>query len=440
MLKNLRNKSISLVLVSSLAMFAGCSDIENTEENIVGNNFVDAEILDDINDSVMLNVLDYANIDATNAFGYKSAFGYKAVKITYNTKGQNDENIVASGLLVIPTISDKYKESLASVGKSFSVSMICDNHPTILTNAEAPSNIEIKDNDMPDHPLAISMTGFAGFAGIYPDYIGYGESNGENHPYMIKKASARASLDMIRASQKYMTDNNIVFNSQLYISGYSQGGYTAMALAEEIETNHNDEFTLMGVAPMAGPYLVDAFGDAIIQSNAMMQAPAYMAFMSDAYAYAYENLTLDEMIVESKLPAFDALFDGSNTLSEIYTQLGMGLNTPTNALIKDSFISDYESTPEHKLREMFKENNVGNWAATTKIKLIHCSNDDVVPTTMTYGVEAKLDSMGATNVEKLLIDNVTADYSAGESIHSNCAIPAYTQAIGWFAGIRGDIK
>ena len=441
MFENIKKASLSLALISSLAIFAGCNDIDNTGENTVGNNFVDAEVIDDINDSVMLSVLEYAGIDTTNAFGYKSAFGYKAVKITYNTKGQNDEDIVASGLLVIPTISDKYKDSLASIGKSFSVSMICDNHGTILTNAEAPSNVEVKDG-MPNYPLAISMTGYAGFAGIYPDYIGYGESNDKNHPYLLKKASARASLDMIKASQRYMTDNNIVFNSQLFISGYSQGGYTAMALAEEIETKHSDEFNLLGVAPMAGPYLIDTFGDATIKSNTTMGVPAYLAFLVDAYTNAYDTLTLDEMVVESKIPAFNGLFDGSNSLMEVQIKLGMGIGTnPINDMLKDNFISNYESTPTHKLREIFKENNVGNWAATSKIKLIHCSNDDVVPVEMTLGVKQTLDAYGATNVEQLLIDDVTADYTVGETVHSNCASPAYTQAIGWFNAIRnGDIK
>lgn len=435
MFKKIKTTSLSLALISSLAIFSGCDDINNTGENIVGNNFVSAEVIDDINASTMLSVIQSSiNPNAINAFGYK------AVKITYNTKGQNDENIVASGLLVIPTATSAYQNYLKSIGKSFSVSMICDNHGTILTNAEAPTNIE-KADGIPNYPLAVSMTGYAGFAGIYPDYIGYGDSSDKKHPYLLKKASARASLDMIKASQRYMTDNNIVFNSQLFLSGYSEGGYTTLALAEDIETNHKNEFNLMGVAPMAGPYLIDSMGDSIIKANSTMAVPAYIAFLTDSYTDAYENLTLEEMVIESKVSAFTNLFNGTNTLTDIQLQLGMGLNTPVNQLLKDSFISDYESTPEHKLRTIFKENNVGNWSATSKIKLIHCSNDDVVPVGMTIGVESILNSLGATNVEKLIIDGVTADYTKGESIHYNCASPAYTQAIGWFDAIRkGDIK
>lgn len=435
MLHKIKITSLSLAIISSLTIFSGCGDIDNTGENIVGNNFVSAEVIDDINASTMLSIIK-AKIDSNATI----AFGYKAIKITYNTKGQNDKDIVASGLLVIPTATPAYQEYLKSAGKSFSVSMICDNHGTILTNAEAPSNVEVKDGK-PNYPLAISMTGYAGFAGIYPDYIGYGDSNNETHPYLLKKASARASLDMIKASQRYMTDNNIIFNSQLFLSGYSEGGYTTLALAEEIEENHSKEFNLLGVAPMAGPYLIDSMGDSIIKSDSNMSVPAYVAFLIDSYTNAYDNLSLNEIVVDNKISTFNGLFNGNNSLTEILTKLGMGLNTPTNQLIKDSFIADYESSSEHKLKTIFKENNVGNWSATSKIKLIHCSNDDVVPVEMTIGVKQTLEAYGATNVKQSIINDITADYTKGESIHSNCASPAYQEAIGWFDAIRkGDIK
>jgi len=426
--------SLSIALISSLAIFSGCNDIDNTGENIVGDNFVSAEIIDDINASTMLNIVK-ANINpnATNAFGYK------AVKINYNTKGQNDEDIVASGLLVIPTATTEYKNYLNSIGKSFSISMICDNHGTIFLNSEAPTNVEVKDG-IPNYPQAISMTGYAGFAGIYPDYIGYGSSNDVEHPYLLKKASARASVDMIKASQRYMTDNNIILNSQLFISGYSEGAYVALDLAEDIETNYKDEFNLMGVAPMDGPYLLDKFGDSIIKSDGVMSVPAFIAFLTDSYSKNYEKITLNEMILDSKIPAFYNLFDGNNSLLNIQLKLGLGFNAPTNYLFKDNFISDYEATPENILRVRLQENNAGNWTAKTKIKLIHCSNDDIVPVSMTTGVYDILESLGSVDIEKYIIDGVTADYTKGETVHTNCATPAYTEALKWFNTIRsGEI-
>ncbi len=435
MLKHIKRSSLSLALISSLAFFAGCSDIDNDGANVIGDNFVSAEVIDDINASVMLNVVK-AKIDPTAT----NAFGYKAVKINYDTTDIDGNSVEASGLLVIPSATDAYQQYRASQGEApYSVSMICDNHGTMFTNAEVPTEEEVK-NGLPDSTLAVMMAGYAGFAAVMPDYVGYGTSNDSDHPYFIKEATAQSSLDMIRASVRYMTDTNVLFNSQLYISGYSQGGHAALALSEKIETEHNDEFTLKAIAPMAGAYIMDSFGDAILKAGATMSVPAFMAYIADSYSNAYSDVALEGMIVETKIPAFDGLFDGSNDALAIHTALGLPLGAQSSLLFDATFISDYESTPSHPLRARFKENNVGSYTSQTKINLIHCSNDDVVSVAMTYGVEQLLGAAGSADVTKTIIDTVTADYTKGESIHGNCGLPAYQAGVTWFAAIRnGDI-
>lgn len=442
MLKNIQKISLSLALLSSLAFFAGCG-IDNTGKNIVGNNLVSAEIIDNIDASTMLSVVQLAiDSSATNAFGYK------AVKITYNTKNQNDENVVASGLLVIPNATAAYQTYLASLGKGFSVSMICDNHGTIFTDAQAPSNVEVKDG-LPNYPLAVSMTGYAGFAGIYPDYIGYGESSDENHPYMLKKASARASLDMIRASQRYMTDNNIVFNSQLYISGYSQGGYTAMALAEEIETNNNDEFTLMGVAPMAGTYDLKALGDIELDASHTMVYPAFLAFLADSYSQTYADINLNDVVNTTDLTLYHSLFDGSKSAAEIHASLGLTTNYgfgayTADSLYKISFIDDYQNNLNTgaTLQARFTENSTSNWTPKTKMNLIHCIDDEIIPFNMSQKAYDSFMENGSNDVTLTPIPTAIIDEATASSpfVHGRCATTAYGAAVTWFNAIRqGDI-
>ena len=446
MLKNIQKNSLSLVLLSSLALLSGCSDIDNTGENIVGNNFVSAEIIDDINATTMLSVVKSSiNPAATNAFGYK------AVKITYNTKNQNNEDIVASGLLVIPSATDAYKNILASVGKQFSVSMICDNHGTIFEDAHAPSNVEIK-NGMPDYSLAVLMTGYAGFAGIYPDYIGYGISNDESHPYMLKEVSARASLDMVRAAQRYMNDNNIVFNSQLYISGYSQGGFTAMALAEEIEVNNNNEFTLKGIAPMAGPHDLESLGDRELDASHTMVYPAFLGYLADSYSQAYSEINLENLVNEINTTMYHSLFDGSNTNIEIHTKLGLvtdargGFNQHTaDVLFKSSLIDDYQNNLNTgaSLKEKFVENSTYNWTPKTKMNLIHCSDDEIIPFSMSQTAYDSFIENGSENVTLTPIPTAVIDEATVSDpfVHSRCAKTAYGAAVTWFSAIRsGDIQ
>ncbi|MCW8838330.1 MAG: lipase family protein, partial [Thiovulaceae bacterium] len=247
----------------SFFVLSGCSDIDNTGANTVNANsgFISAETIEDINTSTMLAVVK-GSIDANAT----NAFGYKAVKIVYKTQDMSGNDVNASGLLVIPSATSQYQAYRIANGQTpFSVSMICDNHGTIFTDAEAPSNVEVT-NGLPDYTLAVLMSGYAGFAAVLPDYVGYGTSNSSAHPYMLKELSAQNSLDMIKASIKYMQDNGVLLNYQLYISGYSQGGHVAMALAEKIE-NEIDIVDLKGVAPMAGAHNIEALANLEINAS-----------------------------------------------------------------------------------------------------------------------------------------------------------------------------
>lgn len=431
-----------IVLLLSLTFFSGCSDIDNTGENVVGENFVSAEVIDDINTSTMLSVVKASiNPSATNAFGYK------AVKINYNTQDQSGNSVEASGLLVIPSASAEYQAYLASLGKAYSISMICDNHGTIFTDAEAPSNVE-KANGLPDYPVAAMMTGYAGFAAVLPDYIGYGASNAEAHPYMLKEASARASLDMIKASVKYMTDNNVVFNGQLYVSGYSQGGYTAMALAEEIEKNHSDEFTLKAIAPMAGPYDVKALGDIEIDATHTMVYPAFLAYLADSYSYFYNDIELTSLVNETNTTKYHALFDGSNNNIAIHSGLGLvtdargGFNQHSaDVLFKDSIINDYQNNVNNSLKEKLTENSVYNWTPKTRVNLIHCSDDEIIPFSMSQTAYDAFIANGASSSDVTLTPIPTTSLSQQQDasnpfIHANCGNDAYAVAVGWFDSIR----
>jgi hypothetical protein len=103
MIKLIKKGAIATLAVSSVALFSGCG-LDSAGANSVGNNLVSSEIIENIDSSVMLSVVK-ASIDpnATNAFGYK------AVKINYNTTNQAGKSVVASGLLVIPSASDDYQ-------------------------------------------------------------------------------------------------------------------------------------------------------------------------------------------------------------------------------------------------------------------------------------------------------------------------------------------
>ncbi len=449
MFKQIKNSPKYLLSLSMIAFLGACGDSENEGANNVvvpgASQLVNATVIDDINSSTMLLYVK-GGIDSTAT----NAFGYKAVKITYLTKGENNEDVNASGLLVIPTVSDGYKIYLDSLGKTFSVSMLCDNHGTIFTDAEAPSNVEVVDGK-PNYDLATLMTGYAGFAAIYPDYIGYGESNSIAHPYMMKKSSARASLDMIKASMKYMSDEGVSLNYQLYVSGYSQGGYTAMALAEEIESSFSDKVTFKGVAPMAGPHDLEALANIEINASHTMVYPAFLGYLADSYAYYNDDVNLSDIAVLADTDTFHTLFNGSYINVAIHVGLGLANGTTdlgflthkANELFKDSFINDYQNNINSVMREKFIENrSYSSWTPKTKVNLVHCVDDEIIPFSMSQNAFIDLNATGAdVTLSPIPSAYIPAATATNPFVHGRCGSVAYGVAVKWFAGIRsGEIK
>nr|WP_275716023.1 lipase family protein [Sulfurimonas sp. SAG-AH-194-L11] len=441
-MKNSIKQSLKyLVAISFSALISGCGVDGNTGENSVEDGsaqFVSAIVLDDINASVMLQYVQ-GGIDenATNAFAYK------AVKITYNTIGENDESIIASGLLVIPTATDAYKAYLASLGKSFSVSMLCDNHGTIFTDAEAPSNVEVANDFNPNYSLGLLTTGYAGFAGVFPDYIGYGASNSVSHPYMLKKSSARVAVDMIKASLKYMEDNNVVVNRQLYVSGYSQGGYNAMATAQSIENGAITNLTLKGVAPMAGPHDLEALANIEINASHTMIYPAFLGYLADSYAFYNNDVNLSDLVVETNTTKYHALFDGSNSNVAIHAGLGLTNNGgfvayTADALFKTSFITDYQNNLNSIMRQKFIENkSYNNWVPKTKVNLVHCLDDEIIPFSMSQNAFNELNATGADiTLSPIPTSVISAATATNPFVHGRCAATAYGATVKWFDDIR----
>jgi len=442
-MKSIKNSSKYFIALTMIVLLSACGTDGNTGENSVesgSTQFVGATVVEDVNTSTMLQVIKAKiDVNATNAFGYK------AVKITYNTVGQNDEPVVASGLLVIPTASEAYKAYLASLGKSFSVSMICDNHSTIFTDAEAPTNVEVT-NGLPDYSLAVLMTGYAGFAAILPDYIGYGVSNDKAHPFMLKKASSRASVDMIKASMKYLEDAGVLINYQLYISGYSQGGYNAMALAQSVEDGAINNVNLEGVAPMAGPHDLEALGNIELNASHTMVYPAFLGYIADSYAYYNDDLNLSDLVVMTDTSLFHTLFNGSYINVAIHVGLGLANGTTdlgflthtANELFKDSFISDYQNNLNNGIRKKFIENkSYSNWTPRTRVNLVHCIDDEIIPFSMSQNAYAELSATGANvTLSPIPSSYIPAATPTDPFVHSRCGNTAYGAAVKWFDAIR----
>jgi predicted esterase len=431
------------VLIASVFVACGPS---NTDGNTVGANLIQkAEEIANVNSSTSLGYVKAFKIDENAA----SAFAYKVIKIKYKTKDEQDKDVIASGVLVYPNITKEWLEGYkAKTGKNFSISLIVENHGTIFENANAPSK-EITTLASSTHIKTILMTAKAGFAIAMPDYLGYGDSNDKDHPYILKKSSARVSIDMLKASTRYMIDNNILFNGQVYISGYSEGGYVAMAMAEELEKNYSSDFKLKGVAPMAGPYDLEALGVREVDATKTMEYPAFLAYVTQSYSKAYSDINLNDIIVYPDVDKFNHFFDGSlsGVAINIYMGLGDGKTTfgfkahKADKLWKPAFINNFIDDLDNPFKVRLKENNVYDWTPKTKINMIHCEDDEIIPFSMSQTAYNKFLENGA-DANNITLSKIPTSILSQQIdlthpfIHSNCGATAYGMTVKWFDQIR----
>ncbi len=430
-------KKTSLLLSVSLTalLYSGCG-IDNTDENIVGKNLqVTAETF-----TPTLTL-------PKAALGASALAGIKSYKIDYMTSDEAGNPVKASGLITIPDLSadffTAYKNNLIPgldnpAKGDFTFSIVSDQHGTIFTDAEAPSNTT-PATVATNNPLAVAFSANALFMTIQPDYLGYGDSN-TSHPFILEKTLANTTIDMIKAAIEFANTAGLPINGQVFLSGYSEGGYATMAAAKEIQANHPD-IHLMAVAPMAGPYDVEQMSIITLSAD-MMAFPPFLAYLTEAYADNYADVTIDEVVNAPYASMLNTLFDGEHTGAEIYGALPNVFNggQEPDKLFVPSYSDDIIGNPDNALRKHFVENSVTDWTPKMPMKLYHCTNDMIVPYAMSTLAYTSFTDSGATSVELAPINSIDSNLSNPTQVHAECAPAAYAQVIPWFAAIRKGEK
>jgi len=416
---------LKLMVISTPLLFIGCgSDLSAPSTELVKGG----ELLVDFSAEAMKStLLSKGAIDEN-----KTVYGYKAYKIPYTTTDEEGNEVKASGLFVIPT-------GLPSVvTTTLGLSMVSDDHGTIFANAEAPSVIA-KSSGTPAGS-SIILTSLGGFATLQPDYIGFGDSNSHYHPFVLKNSLANSTVDFIKQVKKFAVDNNITLNSQLFLTGYSEGGYAAMATLKKIEEEETG-LTVTMAAPMAGPYALKTMADVVL-SQPKLSVPSFMANVGYAYAKA-NGQELNSIINEPYASKLPTLFNGELERTKIDPQLTTD-TTGETGLFTPTFVNDYFTNDSNWFKVATTNNNLHTWAPQTPVRLVHCEGDNVIPYAISQLTEGTMKTLGASSVEivpveKSLIASNPTKYPADLNLtHGDCGSPAYSVATKMFAIVRKE--
>ena len=160
--------------------------------------------------------------------------GVVIYRIVYRTVSAQGKPDTASGVLALP----------ADPGRDLRV--VDFEHGTMVAKADAPS-VAASDR------VEVILLAGAGYAAVESDYLGLGLGPG-HHPFMDPVSESTASVDMLRAAQAVASRQNRRLNSKIMVTGFSQGGQAAMALARTLQHGAGPRLHLGAVAAISGPY------------------------------------------------------------------------------------------------------------------------------------------------------------------------------------------
>ena len=280
-------------------------------------------------------------------------------EITYETlyKGSN---IVASGMAYIP------------LGDGEEFSYLTFAHGTIAANNEAPSELSMVDIQT----FLYAAMASTGLITVVPDLIGFGSSKDIMHPYYVEETSALAVIDGLRAVRELLKQEEISSDGELYLSGYSGGGYVTMATQKYIEESDLEYFDLKASFPAAGGFDMKGVRDFFFDQE-VYETPYFMAYIAESYRTYYDIDTslaqqiFNEPYAQRIINIFDGLSDGS--------QINSQLNDTVAVLIAPGFLSEPDNEKYSEISQLFEQNSLLSWIPEIPMYLFHGDADITVP-------------------------------------------------------------
>lgn len=389
-----------LLLFTITVFFISCKSEDSPVEPVEQKrgDIVKTSFIANYSKQIVLNFINLAA--AGQQINTTLKFDVDVYKIVYRTLDPKGNITIASGALFIP----KGKDNL---------SLISLQHGT-QTNRNAVASVN------PLYSIEGLTAAALGYYTLVPDYLGFGEST-LLHPYHHAKSSADCVIDFSRAGREFARSSNIKLNGQVFLAGYSEGGYVTLAAHKEIEKNYSDEIKIAACAPMAGAYDLNLTAKTLLQEQTYNQ-PAYLSFFIVAYNEIYGWNKLSEVFNSPYAEKMLSLFDGTKSTSEINTQL----TTNISQLFKQNFLNSYLNGSEVDLTAAFTTNSLLNWIPAAPLRFYHGSADEYVPFENSTNARDYFKSVGAT-VELITIPGGT---------HISAALPSIINAVDWFETIR----
>jgi hypothetical protein len=284
--------------------------------------------------------------------------GVDFYSILFWTVGSAGETTESSGALMVPT------------GAAPSCS---GPRPILLyahgTQTDKAFNIaDITNPSNTEGALVAAMFAAQGYIVVAPNYAGYDISTLGYHPFLYATQQSGEMIDALTAARTALPTtfaSATSDNGKLFVTGYSEGGYVAMATERALELAGKP---VTAAGPMSGPYALEAFGDAVFGGTVNVGGTVFSPLLTTSYQHAYQNLytatsqvysapyatgietllpsltPIDTLFADNALPA-TALFE-CTAVAPTPCAFGFGNPYLINLSYQDSYLLDAAGDPD----------------------------------------------------------------------------------------------
>jgi dienelactone hydrolase len=350
-----------------------------------------------LKDATRIQTMPVADLAAAVASGASKVtlasplYPVTSYRLTYITSDGQGREVVASGLVSVPVKAAGARSPVISY-----------QHATVYQDAQAPSN-----NAVASEPTLVLAS--LGYIVVAADYVGYGASRGSQHPYLLSTPTAAAVMDLLTAARTWRQTQGVADNGQLFMLGYSEGGYTTLAAHRAMQASASPHLTqLVASVPGAGPYHVGVTLDAQLQR------------------------VRDESTALAALVNPDRLSKLGATMRDEVRRLILRLVIPDDADVTfqstflDNFLADDTSAIE-------RDSNVHDWKPEAPVRMFHGRDDQTVPYAASTRTLQAMQARGAGTTVTL------TDCTASPASHLGCVAPYFSHALVQMAPLVRDL-
>lgn len=377
-----------------------CSSDPEAPEPIVNQYLVESSLKSEFDQALIKN---FVTLSGFPDFVDLVRHDIEIYTLKYKTMVEGKE-VIASGVISIP-------KDLPGP-----IPYMSAHRGTIFADSETPSENRLV--------YGFEVIAASGYATVLPDMIGFGSTKDMVQYYYNKETNSRVTIDLIKAGKEFLREKDILLSDQLFLFGYSQGGFITMATQQAIEKDTEFNLDITAVAAGAGSYDIEFVMDDVL-NRGVFTSPAFLSLI--IYSYNTVNgfgKSLDYYFQEPFASQIPDLLDGSKSQGQINSVLPDTLEN----YFQPTFMEGMLNRTEAEMIGAFRENSVHNWQPNAPLRLYHSSGDQYIP------IE---DSQNTADLMKKGGSDVTF-VQIGDGTHQESSIAMLVRVIPWFESLRID--